>query len=755
MTNVAGTNGVTNTSATSQSVPLPVGWRPGHLCVLVAGSGTATGTLGISAGWTPVDTAPVDASLLEAGVWYRVLQAGDVAPTITYTVASKLAAATVLVAGYNADSPISWLSSRWTRTPGSPVNTITAGTVTTTTSNQLVLGFFMERSSPASGIPSQLLTPPAGMTVLENRHCVGGGAPSVVAASELRVAAGATGTRTATYDLSSDSGYGLMLAVTPGSDPAPEPGTVAHGWAGAQTPTGFTVVAKTAAATSIRLAVATNLAMTQAVTYSAPVVPDSAGYVRLPINNLAPGVKYFWQLQDTPEGGGPTLIGTVGNAQTLPAEGPASYRFAFGACLQNVTDDSAMANVLSWDPLFLLHQGDFHYRDPNSSDPAFHRAKIEQQIQDYPNLKAVLSKVPTYYTRSDHDAGPGDNGDSNNDSGLASIASYRQVVPYPPLAAPDLHSLHFSFTAGRVRYIVLDNRSFYRSPGADPQSVNKTLLGAEQKAWLFDQLLQPEPVKVIVSDTAWIGAASLATGIDKWWAYDNERTEIGAFIAANKVRCLMLHGDMHSLVTDDGRNNHWGGFVVWGAAPFANVGGGFNADQYQQSYNVGTSTQARQYGRVTVTDNPTADTITLTYSGWDVLGNQERVGASVTFDAAPVPPPRELEIDVSGPYVVSQRLGECRRPGALSLPHTTVDYLHVDIHGAPTDITADPVEIALLPVPNYPVDEDWVPAQWDPTRPATVRYLRTEPDDGQFSMWVRIHDHPTTPVRYSGVILFY
>ena len=422
--------------------------------------------------------------------------------------------------------------------------------------------------------------------------------------------------------------------IGPFAPGVPTAGTVLHSWVGAPAKDGFKVIARTSGATSVRLKVCTDAAMTQNVVFSIAATPDTAGYVPLSVTGLNPYTQYFYQLEDTPAGGAATLIGEVGKARTLPTAGTAqNFSFAFGSCATNNNPDGrSFDSIRNWNPLFMVHLGDFHYRNPTATEAATHVQHWANQIAGMGNgaLKNFVRDVPTLYVRSDHDAGPGDNGDSNNASTQASTDGYKQIVPTVPLADTRMPTvgLYFSWVVGRVRFIAVDIRNTDRSPGLNAQSSSKTMLGATQKQWLKDQLLMDEPVKVIVSDVPWPGPASTSTGEDKWWSYDHERTEIGNFIVANNVKCVMLTGDIHSLVADSGAHNAWGGFPIYGASPLANIGGGRNLDYYDQVYNTG-SANACHYGRVTVTDDGT--TITFLYQGYDAINNVVRVQQTDTF----------------------------------------------------------------------------------------------------------------------------
>jgi hypothetical protein len=134
-----------------------------------------------------------------------------------------------------------------------------------------------------------------------------------------------------------------------------------------------------------------------------------------------------------------------------------------------------------------------------------HRQGWEDQIRFAPGLLELTRDVPMWYCRSDHEAGP-DNGDSNNAYTAASIGlPAPRALRHAGRRAVDAAGLYQTWVVGRVRFILIDVRNIDRSPGANTDNSSKTMLGATQKAWLKTQLLQPEPVKVIVSDVAWMG----------------------------------------------------------------------------------------------------------------------------------------------------------------------------------------------------------------------------------------------------------
>lgn len=535
------------------------------------------------------------------------------------------------------------LTRRKVRELGQPAATTT--TLPAGRSKSRVLGFPAETDQaiplgtarPPLGFPAETDTP---LPLTRSKVRVLG----LPAAATVPLPAGRGKTRTLGLPAEAD---------TPGA--ARRIGVVRHAWVGAPTVDGFRVRARVAATTAVRLAVSASPVMT-GPTYTAVQAPDSNGYVDWTVTGLTASAAWFWQLADTPAGGYEQGIGPVGRAKTLPAAA-ASYTIGIGSCSgNNMADPVALDDLRTWDPLAWVHMGDFHYRDPTSTAASVHRGYLEAQIVGAAGMAQLAREVPLLgYIRSDHDAGPGDNGDQGAEA-PASIAAYQQVVPHPPLADTrnPRHGLYFSQVIGRVRWIFTDVRNTDRSPGADTDGPGKTMLGAVQLAWVKAELLQPEPVKVIVTDPPWLGNPSGWTaGNDKWPVYGTERADLAAHIASNGVQCVLIHGDSHALAVASKATSGYG-FPVWCASPFHVTGGGAGTlAPFDAYYNAGGGSVCKQYGRVTVTDTG-GSTITIGFSGWDAANNVQRVSDSTTFTAAAVTA-LGLPADSSSPLPVTRR----------------------------------------------------------------------------------------------------
>ena len=101
----------------------------------------------------------------------------------------------------------------------------------------------------------------------------------------------------------------------------------------------------------------------------------------------------------------------------------------------------------------------------------------------------------------------------------------------------------------------------------------------------------PEPLKVIITDTSWIGQQHQRGLLRPVVDVLHHRTgQITAFIAANagQVKNVLLwHGDAHGVAYCTAADNPDGGFPVYCAAPMRQTGLAFNpvAATFTASYN--------------------------------------------------------------------------------------------------------------------------------------------------------------------------
>lgn len=403
-----------------------------------------------------------------------------------------------------------------------------------------------------------------------------------------------TGTYTLQYAATNAQGTGtssMSITVTAGV-----PGTVTSSWLGIDK---VGLVLGGGGTGGVRVDFSTSSDMTSPIS-SATVTPDALGNAQVAIPALAPDTTHFYRAFR-----GGSYIGSAQQFRSLPSAG--SFSFGFASCRSHDAAEpspnpTALADVKTRGADFFLEIGDIHYRDISTNDPAAFRAGFDE-LYTRTNIAALLQTVPTAYIWSDHDYG-GDASYAGTASKPAAQQVYRERVPSPALTSAT-GGIYHTFVVGRVRFIMLDTRS-YRSLWTNADNSSKTMLGTEQKAWLQNLLATAtEPITFVVSDVGWIG--NQTTEDDHWGAYQTERAEIAPWISSAQTRVIMLCGDAHMLALDDGTNAA-GGCHVWHAAAlnrFTSTKGG--------PYSGGTFPGNNQYGYVTITDS--GPSISATYQG--------------------------------------------------------------------------------------------------------------------------------------------
>lgn len=566
-------------------------------------------------------TVTVPSGTAETPISKAEMTAGDRYVTVFAWVASGTSTSPVTFAlSVSTPGAVAWARFRGVDTTD-PVNVSSPGTytyptpnpapsVTTTVANTYLVGGIMLGSGSATpGVP-------AGWTSRATTTVSTG----LIATKGVQASAGASGSASFTSSPTTTNSIAWQLALRPAAAVASP--SLTYSVLGAVTDGGASVRARCADTTSIRLKVATNSGLTTGVVFSSSQSVDSDGTAGVSVTGLSADTAYYYGVEMTGPGGTVTSA-AFGPFTTWPNPGTAeSFSFAFGSChsYAETTSSVAFTRISARNPRLFFHLGDFHYADNTSSSQASHLNDLATQINQLSGLKTLMANVPTVYSKSDHDSG--DNGSFPGAQTPGNRGAYLQT--FPTYTRPDSDGLYQSFVLGRVRFIVLDTRYFAEEDGS-------TRLGATQKAWLFDELVQPEPVKVIVQEGTWIDDRPAVLGDDTWEWFDAERTEIGNYVQSDAVgKVVMIHGDQHALAADDGSHNPWGGFPTMCAAPFgqwASVKTQNPATDWSQGIWAPESPAVQQYGFVNVTDDGT--TISLAYTGYD-SSNTSRVTLTTT-----------------------------------------------------------------------------------------------------------------------------
>lgn len=333
--------------------------------------------------------------------------------------------------------------------------------------------------------------------------------------------------------------------------------------------------------------VATDEAFTDVVASgTGAAVAALAHSVHVDVTGLQPATAYWYRF--TADG----RTSSVGRTRTFPGAGvsPDRVRFVLATC-QNYSDGyyTAHAGIAAEDIDFVVFVGDYIYENsanrqprpltlPESTDLATYRARYELYKSDE-NLQASHQRAPWILTVDDHEvannmiADLGEDGEAAGDPAamkawLARRADAYQVwYEHQPvrLPAPDSADYRIYRTVEHsdlLRLFVLDGRQ-YRSAypvgteslGVDtPERLveDRTMLGADQEAWLDEQLAASDVRWSVIAQQTVMTATPIPVGestffnFDQWDGYVAARNRLLRSLVDNQVRNpMVLSGDIH------------------------------------------------------------------------------------------------------------------------------------------------------------------------------------------------------------------
>jgi alkaline phosphatase D len=277
-------------------------------------------------------------------------------------------------------------------------------------------------------------------------------------------------------------------------------------------------------------------------------------------------------------------VSPVGRTRTAPARGHHRdpLRFLFGSC-QNWQHGywPLWAHAPADDPDVVLHLGDYIYEGGISSNAVRpHNSPEITTLDGYrnryglykgdPALQGIHAACPWIVTWDDHEV-------DNNYAALVAQAppdvpdfAARRAVAYqawwehmPVRLAPPTGSalaIHRSFDWGKLaRFHVVDTRQ-YRDPQpcsgslgptcADRTAPGRTLLGAEQDAWLGASFAGSRATWDVIANQVVMTSMPFAGSLynpDQWDGYTAARTRVLDHMAAGGVEnAVVLTGDIHA-----------------------------------------------------------------------------------------------------------------------------------------------------------------------------------------------------------------
>lgn len=246
---------------------------------------------------------------------------------------------------------------------------------------------------------------------------------------------------------------------------------------------------------------------------------------------------------------------------------PTLTRIAFGSCAHQERPQPIWEAVLTYRPELFLFLGDNVYGDVRDGKTIDSDAEILDSLRlaysraaAIPGLGRLRQTVPHLATWDDHDYGRNDGGAEfvHKRASQQLFADFWQLPAEDPRRQRDgvYHAQVFGPPGRSVQVILLDTR-FFRSaltptdqrgapgkeryvPDEDPA---KTMLGAEQWAWLAEQLKAPADLRLLVSS---IQVVAEGHGWERWGNLPLQRQKLYELIRTTGAeRVLLLSGDRH------------------------------------------------------------------------------------------------------------------------------------------------------------------------------------------------------------------
>ncbi len=231
-------------------------------------------------------------------------------------------------------------------------------------------------------------------------------------------------------------------------------------------------------------------------------------------------------------------------------------RIEFGSCAQPRQPQPIWAVMLEHQPDLYIGLGDNVYASSPEDKPIQKAYELQAQI---PEFKIFRRQVPIIATWDDHDYGLNDGGFSHPEKDV-NRQEFLKFFPYdakaiPPASGGVYHSFVFGEGDRKVQVILLDTRSFRSDLEKQDKPKNpldkykptvdksKTLLGAEQWAWLEREMNEPAALTLLVSSVQLIHQDH---GFEKWGNFPHERERLLKLIATSKQKTVVvISGDRH------------------------------------------------------------------------------------------------------------------------------------------------------------------------------------------------------------------
>ena len=241
------------------------------------------------------------------------------------------------------------------------------------------------------------------------------------------------------------------------------------------------------------------------------VDPEQDYTRQLSLTDLSPATEYELRVEARSEGSetvGSTLDGRVRTAP-LP-DAPARVVFAVTTG-QAYPDQDAPGggfkmypSILELEPSFFVHTGDIVYYDGWAKNTELARWGWAR-MYSLPTNVAFHRQVPAYFIKDDHDTWQNDTWHTQESLFMGDL-TFQDGVEIFREQVPVGDRTYRTFRWGQDVQIWLVEGRDYRSANPDPDGPQKTIWGAEQKAWFKETVEASDATfRILISPTPLVG----------------------------------------------------------------------------------------------------------------------------------------------------------------------------------------------------------------------------------------------------------
>jgi alkaline phosphatase D len=229
------------------------------------------------------------------------------------------------------------------------------------------------------------------------------------------------------------------------------------------------------------------------------------------LQGLKPGTKYITVIEAQTLDGKPSAA-IRGSFETPPAIDQSNpVKFCITTCHDFIRRDDGWNGhkiypaMKAMDPDFVVHAGDIEYYDkPNPWAMTIPLMRFKwARIFSLPSNRDFYNRTTTYFIKDDHDTLANDCWPGKT---YGAVSFEQGVKLFNQEQFPSKSDRYQSVSWGKDLQIwILEGRD-YRSPNSMADGPNKTILGAQQKAWLFKTLKESQAAfKLICTPTPIVG----------------------------------------------------------------------------------------------------------------------------------------------------------------------------------------------------------------------------------------------------------